>query len=248
MTFKDHFSQTAASYAQFRPRYPGSLLDWLAERAPGRALAWDAATGNGQAAVALAERFEQVLATDASAEQIANATPHPRVSYRVARAETGGPAEGSCDLVTVAQALHWLDPAAFFAAAQRALRPGGVCAVWCYVDPHLVDDDVNTALQDFAIVVKAYWPPERAITDDGYRSVPFPFDAFEPPPFELEMTPTLAEFVGYLRTWSATRRFVAAHRADPVLVVERRLAGVWPAGTRRTLRWPLHLRVGVRRA
>ena len=247
MTFKDHFSETAANYAQFRPRYPGRLMDWLAERSPGRALAWDAATGNGQAAVALAERFDRVVATDASAEQIANATPHPRVEYRVARAEAGGPGTGSCDLVTVAQALHWLEPARFFAAAQRALKPRGLAAVWCYVDPHLVDADVNSALQEFTMVIKAYWPPERAITDDGYRSIPFPFDEIEPPAFELEMTPTLAEFTGYLRTWSATRRFMVAHRDDPVLVVERRLAGVWPEDERRTLRWPLHIRAGVRR-
>lgn len=249
MTFKDHFSETAASYAQYRPRYPGRLMDWLAEKAPGHALAWDAATGNGQAAVALAERFDRVVATDASAEQIANATPHPRVEYRVARAEAGGRDAGSCDLVTVAQALHWLEPAPFFAAAQRALKPGGFVAVWCYVDPHLTDAGVDRALQEFALVIKPYWPPERVITEDGYRSLPFPFDEIDAmPAFELETTPTLAEFVGYLRTWSATRRFMVAHRDDPVLVVERRLAEMWTAGERRTLRWPLHLRAGVRRA
>jgi len=117
-----------------------------------------------------------------------------------------------------------------------------------HVDPHLVDADVNRSLQEFAEVVKPYWPPERKITDDGYRSLPFPFEEIAAlPAFELEMTPTLAEFVGYLRTWSATRRFMVAHRDDPVLVVERRLAGAWPAGERRTLRWPLHLRTGVKR-
>jgi SAM-dependent methyltransferase len=247
VTFKDHFSETAASYAQFRPRYPERLMDWLAGVAPGRALAWDAATGNGQAALVLADRFARVVATDASAEQIANAPPHPRVEYRVARAEAGGLDAETCDLVTVAQALHWLEPAAFFSAAHSALRPRGLVAVWCYVDPHLVDADVDDALQEFAVAVKSYWPPERAITDDGYRSLPFPFDEIPSPPFELDMTPTLAEFVGYLRTWSATRRFMVAHRDDPVLVVERRLAKVWPVGEQRTLRWPLHLRAGVRR-
>jgi SAM-dependent methyltransferase len=248
VTFQDHFSETAAAYAQFRPRYPDRLMDWLAERAAGRGLAWDAATGNGQAAVALADRFARVVATDASARQIANAVPHPRIEYRVARAEEGGLEPASCDLVTVAQALHWLEPAAFFAAAERALKPGGLIAVWCYVEPRLVDGDVDRALQEFAAVVRRYWPHERQITEDGYRSIPFPFAEVDAlPAIELEMTPTLAEFVGYLRTWSATRRFVVAHRDDPVLVVERRLAGVWPAGERRTLRWPLHIRAGVRR-
>src|SRR5690606_4114436 len=69
-TFEDHFSQIAASYAQYRPQYPPTLYAYLAQNAPGRALAWDCATGNGQAALGLAAYFDQVIATDASAEQI----------------------------------------------------------------------------------------------------------------------------------------------------------------------------------
>jgi hypothetical protein len=38
--------------------------------------------GNGQAAQALAETFDRVVATDLSAEQIARTTAHPRITYR----------------------------------------------------------------------------------------------------------------------------------------------------------------------
>src|SRR3954470_6795879 len=78
-TFKDHFSKQAADYAKFRPRYPKQLFQWLASLAPSRDLGWDCATGNGQAAVELAEVFLRVVATDGSETQIANADPHPRV-------------------------------------------------------------------------------------------------------------------------------------------------------------------------
>src|SRR6476659_9240028 len=78
MSFKDHFSKQAADYARFRPRYPRELFEYLGGVAPSRALAWDCATGNGQAAVALAEVFERVIATDASEKQIANAQPLER--------------------------------------------------------------------------------------------------------------------------------------------------------------------------
>ncbi len=87
MTFKDHFSKQAADYAKFRPRYPRELFEYLSSVAPSRALAWDCATGNGQAAVELAEVFDRVIATDASEEQIANAQSHKIVEYRVAPAE-----------------------------------------------------------------------------------------------------------------------------------------------------------------
>ena len=243
--FKDHFSASARAYAAFRPRYPDALFDFLAGLAPGRALAWDCGTGNGQAAVALAERFEQVVATDASAEQIAAAERHPRVAYRVARESASGLADHTADLVTAAQALHWFDAAAFFAEAARVLTPGGVLAAWTYVHPALDDPVLYPVLEAFAEgPVKACWPPERRFTEEGYRSIAFPFPDLEAPSFELEMNPTLAELVGYLRTWSATRRYVEAFARDPVAEVEVALAPLWGDPSRRkVLRWPLHLRV-----
>ena len=50
MSFKDHFSGHAAVYASFRPSYPAALFDFALSLVAGRALAWDCATGNGQAA------------------------------------------------------------------------------------------------------------------------------------------------------------------------------------------------------
>ncbi|HEU4663212.1 MAG TPA: peptide chain release factor N(5)-glutamine methyltransferase, partial [Dokdonella sp.] len=76
--FKDHFSSGSAAYALHRPRYPDALFAWLADVAPGRALAWDAATGSGQAATGLAEHFERVVATDASADALAVARANAR--------------------------------------------------------------------------------------------------------------------------------------------------------------------------
>jgi len=130
--FKDHFSRHADAYAGHRPDYPAALFDYLATGAGAREVAWDVATGNGQAALALARHFAQVWATDASAEQIRAATPHQRVAYGVAPAETSGLESASVDLITVAQALHWLDLPRFYAEVLRVLRPGGVIAVWCY--------------------------------------------------------------------------------------------------------------------
>ena len=106
MTFKDHFSKQAPDYAKFRPRYPQKLFDYLGSTAPSRHLAWDCGTGNGQAAVGLASVFDCVIATDASAKQIANAESHKKIDYRVAPAENSGIESETLDLIMVAQALH----------------------------------------------------------------------------------------------------------------------------------------------
>src|SRR4051794_21677502 len=137
MSFKDHFSGHAAVYASFRPGYPAALFDFATSLAPGRSLAWDCATGNGQATAGLAERFARVIATDASAAQLAQATPHPRIEYRQAPAEQSGLADRSVDLVTVATALHWFDFDRFYAEAERVLIPGGALVAWAYNLPRV---------------------------------------------------------------------------------------------------------------
>ena len=246
MSFSDHFSVVSPAYAEFRPGYPDSLFDWLAGL-PGRSnLAWDCATGSGQAAVGLASRFDRVIATDASAEQIGAATPHPRVEYRVAPAEASGLESESVDLVTVAQALHWLDRPAFFAEARRVLGSDGVIAAWTYGNPRLDDPQADFVLQRFSSeTVGQYWPPERALVDSEYRRIDFPFAEIGPPAFEMEAQWTLPALLGYIGTWSATTRFRAARAHDPLTELSRELERFWGVPeTPRRIRWPLAMRVG----
>ncbi|MGE0582438.1 MAG: class I SAM-dependent methyltransferase [Steroidobacteraceae bacterium] len=246
MTFADHFSAVAREYAGFRPSYPPALFDWLAGQAPPHDLAWDCATGSGQAATDLARCFARVIATDASAAQIAQSVPQRGVEYRVAPAEASGLEAGSVDLIVVAQALHWFDQSRFNAEARRVLKPGGAIAEWCYglttVDGAAVDDLVQ---HFYSEVVGPYWPAERAHIEAGYRDLPFPFEPVAAPAFTMAVAWTLAQLTGYLRTWSATARFVEARGHDPVLALERDLALHWgpPDGPRR-VSWPLSLRVG----
>jgi ubiquinone/menaquinone biosynthesis C-methylase UbiE len=147
--FHDHFSSVAHRYADFRPHYPAALFDYLASLVPRTATVWDCAAGNGQASLDLAERFDHVIATDASADQIASARTHPKIEYRVAPAEQSGLADESIGLITVAQAVHWFDFDRFFAEARRALIPGGALAVWAYGVNEVEEKAINDVMQDF---------------------------------------------------------------------------------------------------
>lgn len=245
MNFKDHFSAQASDYARYRPNYPGELFAWLAAQAPANDAAWDCGTGSGQAALGLAPFFSRIFATDPSAKQLANATPHPRIEYRAAPAEASGLDDASVDLLTVAQAIHWFDLDRFYAEARRVLRPGGVIAAWTYT---LLDVEagIDEQVSDFyKNVVGPYWPPERRMVDDRYRSLPFPFEPVAAPAFEIRTEWSLFDLLGYLGTWSATRAYVKATGSDPLAELGRRLMPLWPdPALKKTLRWPLHLRAG----
>jgi ubiquinone/menaquinone biosynthesis C-methylase UbiE len=240
--FKDHFSKQAADYAKFRPRYPKELFRWLGSVAPSTQLAWDCATGNGQAAVEVAEIFRSVIATDASEKQIANAERHPRIEYRVATAEDSGLESGSVDLITVAQALHWFDLERFYAEVRRVLKPRGVIAATAYklakVSP-AIDRIVN---RYYSEIVGPYWPAERVLVEK-FEELPFAFPGMETPRFEMVAEWNVEHLLGYLRTWSATQRFMAAEKRDPLEEIEGELREAWDDTVRRVV-WPLTVRVG----
>lgn len=251
-TVVTHFRTQAALYAEHRPDYPAELFEFVAANAPARKLAWDCATGNGQAAVGLAEHFERVIATDASPEQIAHARPHKRIEYRVAAAEASGLPSASVDAITVTQALHWLDLEKFYAEVRRVLVPNGTLTVTVYSDPVMDDAKLSAILQHYnKQVVGPHWPPERKLVDEQYCSLPFPFDEIPAPELTLERQWSLAELAGYLRSWSATVRYIKANGSDPVVQFEREMARLWNGGNPeapKMLRWPFTIRSGRVRA
>jgi SAM-dependent methyltransferase len=245
--YADHFSRLAPAYASCRPGYPDELFTYLAGLLDRHELAWDCAAGSGQATVPLARIFQRVLATDASAAMLDQAPRHPGIEYRVA-GERSGLGPGTADLVTVAQALHWLDTDRFYVEAARVLAPGGILGVWTYGTQYLDDPAIDTQLQRFYTdVVGPYWPGERRHVESGYRTLPFPFPELEPPSFAMEERWSLSELLGYLRTWSATQRFRESQGRDPVDQLGVEIEPLW-GGTAslRTIRWPLSLRVGRR--
>ncbi|HEV7923364.1 MAG TPA: methyltransferase domain-containing protein [Thermoanaerobaculia bacterium] len=245
MTFEDHYSGHAEAYARHRPRYPDGLFAWLASLLPERALAWDAGTGNGQVAIALAEHFERVVATDASAGQLARATAHQRVTYRHEPSDGVSLPDASVDLITAGAAAHWFELDGFYGEARRVARRGAVIALFSY-GPRDLADAVGPVVHRFQDEVLAgFWPERIRYVHDRYATLPFPFQEIAAPPFVMSAEWTLSDLRAVLETWSASQRYFQQHGTRATDAVAAELAAAWgdPA-QRREIRCPLFARVG----
>jgi SAM-dependent methyltransferase len=238
------FGQHAGAYAQHRPTYPTALFEWIASQAPARKSAWDCGCGSGQASVALAKQFEQVFASDISAEQLSQASTHPRVSYQQAAAENVQLAPASVDAVCVATALHWFDLTTFWPIVQAALKPGGIFAAWTYGFIHInpeIDDSMKQAL---LIPLKPHWAAGNTLALNGYRDMPFPFNEIEPPPMEIQMHWSADQLLNYCATWSAVTRIRKESGIDPIALYRDQLLALW-CDAPRIVRMPLRIRAGL---
>lgn len=247
MKFEDHFSAQSKQYALSRPQYPDALYAYFASIVSGHSLAWDCGTGNGQAAIGLAQYFERIYATDASADQIANAYSHPKVEYHIEGAEKTSLESASVDLVTVAQAVHWFDFDAFYAEVKRVLKPNGILAVWTYGHA-LVSPNTDKAMDRlYSKVLSGFWPERIRYIEEKYQTLPFPFEEIEPPSFEMETRWDLGQLAGYLDSWSASQKYREQFGTHPLEDVWNQLSMDWKdEKEKRLIRWPLYFRIGRR--
>ncbi|MBO0360084.1 class I SAM-dependent methyltransferase [Hymenobacter sp. BT186] len=239
----DRFSAQAAQYARYRIDYPPALYEFLLAHTSHRERAWDCATGNGQVAAVLAEHFEHVAATDISEAQLAQAPQRATITYQVSPAERTPFPATSVDLITVAQAVHWFDAAAFNQEVRRVARPGATVAEWGYglVQVHETIDPL--VRQFYAGTMRPYWDENRWHIDDEYARIPFPFEAVQHAHFQVRRQWSAEWFLNYLRTWSSVVQYEKQHGQDPVLLIADELTARWGPAEREIV-FPVFLRLG----
>ncbi len=241
---KDNFSQQADLYARFRPTYPQQLFKYLFSLLENRQCAWDCATGNGQVAVELANYFNEVYATDLSANQLKNAVQKPNIYYSKQPAEQTTFSDGMFDLVTVGQAIHWFKFDAFYKEVKRTLRPGGILAVFGY-GLMSSDGEVDDIIRHFYVnIVGSYWDAERRYIEEEYKTIPFPFKEMSTPVFTMHCHWTSEQLVGYLSTWSAVQHYKKERGEDAVDLVKTLLQQAWGKDAIKTFTCPVLARVG----
>ena len=241
---KDNFSAQSAEYAIYRPTYPQELYDFLFELVDKKDVAWDCATGNGQVARVLAQHFQQVYATDISEKQLSQALKLPNILYKVESSELADVPDQSFDLITVAQAIHWFNFEAFYSEVKRTLKPDGAIAVIGY-GLMLIDKKVDQVIHKlYEDILGKYWDSERRYIEEGYKTIPFPFEEIATPHFQIKTTWNFNQLIGYLNTWSALQHYKKANERNPLEYLITELKEAWGDDAEKEVRFPILLRVG----
>lgn len=218
--FKDHFSQQSQDYALFRPHYPDALGKILAELSPDTQLALDVGCGSGQFSEVLANYFDQVMAIDASSEQLAQAKPHPKIQYRQALAKNIPLADHSVDLISVAQAAHWLNLDKFYAEVRGVVKPNAILALITYGAFSVDEEHLNHYFRHFYEVTLApYWPSERHHVDEGYKNLSFTFQEISISPPMLQVEWNFYQLIDYMSTYSAVKAATKSLVHNPLNVL-----------------------------
>jgi len=242
---KDLFSKQSDLYARYRPTYPKELYEYILSFVKEKNIAWDCATGNGQAAVVLAEHFKKVIATDISPSQIEKATKKENIEYVVCAAESTPFEENTFDLVTVAQAYHWIKWKEFKKEVMKVCKPNAVIAIWTYYSRTTDDEKIDKAVSDFyENVTKPYWDYERKYVDEKYSTVEFDYELLPVKDFETVLYWKREDLIGYISSWSAIQKFINTNGHSPVPLVEEEINKLWPEGETKKVIFPIYLKLG----
>lgn len=240
---KDNFSIQSAGYAQYRPTYPKELYDFLFSLVAVKETAWDCATGNGQVARELASHFNHVFGTDISENQLSHAVQKDNITYLLQSSDHSTFEDQTFDLITVAQAIHWFNFEGFYSEVKRTLKPGGIFAAFGY-GVMKIDEKVDLIIHKlYRSILGSYWDEERKYIDEGYLTIPFPFQELPVPELSIKTYWNFEQLTGYLNTWSAVQHFRKANLSDPLDLIISELEAAWGDEVKE-VNFPILMRAG----
>jgi SAM-dependent methyltransferase len=205
-TQRTSFGQSATTYDAYRPEWPAATAAWLTgteadgPRRQATLDVLDLGAGTGKLTRTMVAAGHRVTAVDPSEDMLAVlAGSLPQVRTVVGVAEQLPLADGGFDVVTVAQAWHWLDQAAAAGECARVLRPGGLLAIaW-----HLRSAQAAAWVEElYALAGEPEYQGREAVRSRTALELPAPFGNVERTTFEYGLPLTPAGLAAVASTWS----------------------------------------------
>ncbi len=167
------YDGSAQFYSRGRMPYPQALADALRDElaldGTGRLL--DVGCGPGKLTTVLAPLFAEVIAIDADAAMVAEASQHApaNATFRELRAEELPADLGTFDVIAFAQSFHWMEQMRVAEIVHTMLRDGGAFAT---VGATTHEGDGNVPRDAIKELVRSYLGPARRagqgiVADEG---------------------------------------------------------------------------------
>ncbi len=228
-TLNEHneYSVNPHLYLKIRPQYGTEIFEHLNKLSASNGVAWDCATGNGQAALQLSNYYDEVHATDANPQQLDYALKNPKISYYVASETNPRLSDNSVDLITVATAIHWLDRPTFYKEVERVLKPGGILAVWGYTGINIhpdIDPVLSEIIEEYLM---PYYSDHIRLAFSGYKSLDFPYDTIQTPALKTQILYSFDDLLQYICTWSSTQKYIRQNQHSPIDLFLSKLKKSW---------------------
>lgn len=217
------------AYSKFRPTYPRALLEmvssYILKNGGQMDVVVDVGCGSGQSTFYLQDTFKQCIGVDISKAQIREALKKcdergcKNVRFMEGNALELPLESSSADVVTVAQAWHWMpDVEKFYSECKRVLKPRGCIAVYGYGNVRMLNDSCNALVRNFYCnTLQGHWHKERAHIDNEYIKVALPFGSVERHDIEMEKRFSLDDFIGYLSSWSGYQQYCKVNPGNKTL-------------------------------
>lgn len=217
-TFQPRFGHAAAEFERYRPEYPPELFEHIFAAVPAdhRERAIDLGAGTGKATRALLPHFSEVIAVEPDPGMAAKLKEDLPVIVYNATAENFPQTPSTVDLVTIANALHWMDAPRVFSNVYSWLRPQAILAVFDRPLPK-----TTAAIDAISLAeMRGPWKPHRDqrlgkkyVWEDQVRTASgFELIGETKFPYMIPMSP--ADFVGFWRSTSYASAY-ALTLSDP---------------------------------
>lgn len=218
-SFQPRFGHAAAEFERYRPEYPPTLFERILAAVPAdrRERTVDLGAGTGKATRALLPHFREVIAVEPDPGMAAKLKEDlPTVIVHNITAEDFSQPPSTVDLVTIANALHWMDAPRVFANVHGWLRPDAIFAVFDRPLPK-----TTPAIDDIMLAeMRGPWKPHRDerlgkkyVWEDQIRAAAG-FELVDGKKFSYVIPMLPADFVGFWRSTSYASAY-ALTLADP---------------------------------
>ena len=217
----------AQLYSKYRPTYPRAVLDiissFISKHGGGFGTVVDVGCGSGQSTFYLGGLFQRCVGIDISKAQVENAQRQCQENVQNVEFKVGDvsnlPVESeTVDVVTCAQAWHWLNPADLYRECNRVLKPKGCLVVYGYGNVELTNKDCNRLVSNFySSTLKGCWHQGRLHIDNLYKDVKLPYKVTERHDLSMHHVMSLPGFIGYVSSWSGYQTYCERNPGNTML-------------------------------